>query len=306
MARMAWIDTHRGNVTRWEVDHVDHFTVAYYFQRFEDATLVMLGALGLDPASPGGHGGRVVTTHAHVRYLKEMRVGDILHVESGVTGEDGDAFLIGHKMFNSGDGVLTTTVEQRLAVVDTDRRRPVAHGAAARMAAHRVSWDVPDAARPDARSTEPPPVDDARCIDSALEPVKPWEVNLHGQADLPAFVHRFSAANSHLLAAFGVTPAYMREARRGFSTFEFRLAFPGVLGAGEVARVRSGLVHVGTTSMSFVHRMTRGNTGHLVATLQQSGVLLDLEARRPTPMTDSMRERARNLVATSRPAPAGA
>src|SRR5262245_30934538 len=50
-ATMNWLETYRGAVYRWEVDNVDHFTVAFYFQRFEDATLALLHALGLDPSA---------------------------------------------------------------------------------------------------------------------------------------------------------------------------------------------------------------------------------------------------------------
>jgi acyl-CoA thioester hydrolase len=119
---------------------------------------------------------------------------------------------------------------------------------------------------------------------------------VRGHAAAAAFVHRFSAANAHVLAAFGLTPAYMRDRQRGFSTFEFRLRFRGALGAGELVRVRSGLVHIGSSSMRIAHRMTRARTGDEVATLEQSGVLLDVAARRPTPIPDDLRARAKTLL----------
>ena len=43
---MCWLETYRGTVHRWEVDNVDHFTVAYYFARFEDATLALAARSG--------------------------------------------------------------------------------------------------------------------------------------------------------------------------------------------------------------------------------------------------------------------
>ena len=42
-----WLETNRGAVARWEVDHNGHLTVAYYFERFGHATLAMLDAFGL-------------------------------------------------------------------------------------------------------------------------------------------------------------------------------------------------------------------------------------------------------------------
>ena len=80
---MSWIETYRGTVYRWEVDNFDHFTVAYYFARFEDATLSLLHALGLD-ADALGHRARLRHAESRVRYLRELRMGDILHISSGV------------------------------------------------------------------------------------------------------------------------------------------------------------------------------------------------------------------------------
>ena len=109
---------------------------------------------------------------------------------------------------------------------------------------------------------------------------------------LSAAVHRFSASNAHLLAAFGLTPAYMREKRRGFSTFEFQLTMGGEVRAGDPLLVRSGLVHVGNSSMRLLHVMIDARTGVEVASLQQSGVHFDQERRRPTPLPDDLRARA--------------
>ena len=93
---MSWLETYRGTVYSWEVDNVEHFTVAYYFARFEDATHAMLHAVGLDPVSlmDTGHAG--VTTDCRVQYLRELRVGDIFHVRSAVIGVDGSRLQLGH------------------------------------------------------------------------------------------------------------------------------------------------------------------------------------------------------------------
>src|SRR4030095_14108362 len=68
LAAMTWTETYRGAVNRWEADNVDHFTVAYYFARFEDATLGLLQALGLGPEALG-------TRRAAI--IAECRVADL-------------------------------------------------------------------------------------------------------------------------------------------------------------------------------------------------------------------------------------
>lgn len=289
---MSWLETYRGTVYRWEVDNVDHFTVAYYFERFEDATAALLDALGL----PDGAGD---VTECRVRYVKELRVGDILHVRSGVLGVEGDTLVLGHELLDSASGTVCTTLEQRVATVDAGRRaaRPLGAGPRAAAAAHQVSWSTPpDPPRPGAAPALAPESDAPGFVDAVRDIVKPWELDRHGRADWPAHIHRFSAANAQVIAAFGMTPGYMRDQRRGFSTFDFKLRFVGALGVGDPVRVRSGLLHVGGSSIRLFHRLTHAASGALVATLEQSGVHLDLDARRPLALPDDMRERARGLL----------
>ncbi len=89
----------------------------------------------------------------------------------------------------------------------------------------------------------------------------------------------------------------MKRERRGFSTFQFRLRFAGALRPGDPVRVRSGILQVGNSSMRLLHRLANARTGDLVATLEQSGVHLDLDARRPSRLPDGLRERAQAMLA---------
>jgi acyl-CoA thioester hydrolase len=292
---MNWIETYRGTVYRWEVDNVDHFTVAYYFERFEDATLALLHVLGLDAVTLAVTGQACVTRDCHVRYLRELRMGDILHIRSGVIDVAGDGLVVGHQVFDSTDGVLCTTVAQELGLVQAGSRSPfpLTPGQRAAAASRRVDWESP-------REPVPvPPENSRRLLATTCDSIKPRELDMLGQAAFAAYIHRFSAANAHMLAGFGVTPAYMRDEGRGFSTFEFKLRFLGSLRAGDLVRVRSGLLHIGSSSMRFLHRMTDGRTGEEVATLEQSGVHLDTVARRSVPLPGDMRERARAYLLTS-------
>lgn len=294
----AWIETYRGTVSRWEVDNVDHFTVAYYFQRFADASLALLEAAGLGPPYVAATGRGCPPALSHVRYAKELRAGDLLHVESGVIAVDGDGATVGHKLFESNSRAVCATVEERARHVDLATGTPVALARTQQDAlrALTVAWDGP------AREPRPAPLTEEGFVEGAREFVKPCEIDVYGQSAPPFFVHRFSAANGHLLAALGMTPAYQRERRRGFSTFEFQLAFLAPLRPGEPAVVRTALAHVGTSSMRVHHRMFNGRTGMPVATLDQSGVHLDMEARRPAPLPHDLRARALALLVPVAPA----
>jgi acyl-CoA thioesterase FadM len=285
----GWLETYRGIVYRWEVDHNDHLTVAFYFARLSDAAHGLLNALGLGLEYARRRGGLCLTTDCYVRYQRELRVGDIMHITSGVLGVERDGLVLGHKVFNSETGEVCTSVEQRLRHVDARRRTARALTPAQRRAAEerRVDWDGPP------RERRPRPAGLEGFRDSGRETVKPDEIDVFGQVALMHYIHRFSAANGHVTAAFGITPGYMRTERRGFSTFEFQLEVGGVLRAGDPVCVRSALVHVGSSSMRLLHVMTNERTGERISTLEQLGVHLDMDARRPTPLPDAIRERAK-------------
>jgi acyl-CoA thioesterase FadM len=288
----GWLETYRGIVYRWEVDHNDHLTVAFYFAHLDDAALGLLEALGLGAGYTRRRGRLCVTTDCYVRYLRELRVGDILHAASGVIAIEKDALVLGHKIFNSETGDVCTTVEQRVRHADTRRHAACAFTSTQRRAAerHRVEWDAP------ARERRPRPGGLEGFRESARDTVKPGEVDVRGQIALTHYVHRFSAANGHATAAFGITPGYMRSERRGFSTFEFQLELGGAARPGDSVCVRSALVHVGNSSMRLLHVMTNERTGERIATLEQLGVHLDMDARRPTPLPDAIRSRAQAMV----------
>jgi acyl-CoA thioesterase FadM len=60
--------------------------------------------------------------------------------------------------------------------------------------------------------------------------------------------------------------------------------------------VKTALLHIGNSSIRVFHKLFNGRTGSLVATLDQFGVHLDVDARRPTALPDALRERARAIL----------
>ena len=291
-----WIETYRGTVHRWELDTVDHFTVAYYFDRFGDATANALDALELGPGTLGrlahasGSAVRAAAADCHVRYRRELRAGDVLHIMSGVIAVDADGVVIGHKLFDSDGDHLCASVEQRMRLVAGASAVGLTPEQQRALASRRVAWDGP------AREARATPASDEGFRVCGRDVVMPWEIDVTGQCAMSHYIHRFSAATVQLIALFGMTPAYQRDEHIGFSTFEFQLAFFDELHAGDPVLVKSALLHLGTSSMHALHRMYNARTGVLVAMLLQMGVHLDMAARRSTPLPAALRERAKAML----------
>jgi acyl-CoA thioesterase FadM len=260
-------ETFLGDVHPWEVDATEHFTVAYYYEKFEGATWRFLRQAGVDPA-------RARTTEAFTHYKAELRNRDIYRIETAVL-EAGDSPLIAHRMVNAETGVLCTAMQQRLAGVTLDA--PV------------VEWDG------DPREDRTVPGDDAGWVPSSRDVVRPEEADWTGNLALSGLIHRFSTANSFVMSAFGMTPTYMTEERLGLSTFEFQLVFHSDAAPGDLINIDSCVAHIGGSSVRLYHRVHNAETGAPIAGLSQFGVQLDLDARRPSRIDDGLRARAQAL-----------
>ncbi|MBV8652361.1 MAG: hypothetical protein JO255_12910 [Alphaproteobacteria bacterium] len=273
-----WSETYRGIVKAWECDVFDHLTIAYYFEHYEDAAAIVLERLA------GGLHAAAATTGLYVRHLREFRAGDSLHIMSAPIAVSEGTLTIGHKIFDSANGDLAATVEQSVALAG-------AHHGEASVAT--VAWDGPQ------REIRPAPAGEEGFVPSGRSIVKGWEVGGSGRLGWQHLIHRFSGAGLHACNAFGMTAQYLRDNRRGYSTFELDLELKSLPRAGDHLVLKSGILQIGKSSIRLHHRMTDARTGALVASLGQFGVHFDMDQRRPAPLPDGLREAALRLVASN-------
>ena len=101
-----WLETYRGVVNAWECDVVQHFTVAYYFDRFASATRNFFDLIAesdsLDAGAPSG------PSRGHATFLHELRAGAGFHILTAVTAIDAGTLQIGHQVINSTSGKPVT------------------------------------------------------------------------------------------------------------------------------------------------------------------------------------------------------
>jgi acyl-CoA thioesterase FadM len=275
----GWSETCRGGVRPWECDVTEHLTLAYYFDRIDEAAMALADRLGLAEEL----GAAVLPRRLRVRFVRELRAGASFHVESAALGL-GPGLRLGHRFVDSASGDIVTWVED-----GWDAAAPPAAQRQA-IAAQLALWDGPE------REARPEPRSMAGAIATARGRVRPADLDEFGRFSLAAFVHRFTEANMQSVAAIGMTADYMKTERRGFSTFELLLTIAAARHLGEPYLVETGVAHLGTTSLRLLHRMTDPNSGAEVARLGQFGVHLDLDARRPAPWPEAIRAAAAPLV----------
>jgi len=281
-----WIETYRGAVPPWQCDVTEHFTVAYYFDRLEEAGANLAEALGLN--DPSRHGGLPRAVDA--RFARELRAGACFHIESAALAVDGagngHGLRLGHRVVDSTSGEVVTWFDERwdlsAAPLSPERHRAIE----ARLSA----WNGPETEqRPEPRGT-------GGFIPTARGRVKHADIDAAGHFGLGAAVLRFSNASGQVGAAMGMDTGYMQRNRRGFSTFELTLRVSGALRLDEPYLIETGIGHLGNSSLRMIHRMTDPRTGAEIARLGQFGVNLDLDARRPARWPEDIRARALALV----------
>jgi acyl-CoA thioesterase FadM len=276
-----WIETYRGTVPPWECDVTEHFTIAYYFARLEEAEPNLAEALGLgERLRVGGF-----TRRLDVRFARELRAGSSFQVEGAALGIE-DGLRLGHRFVDSANGETVTWIDERWDLANA----PLSGEERGALAGRLATWEGPVAEiRAEPKSTE-------GFIPTARGRVRPADLDSAGHFGLAAIVHRFTDACIQAGSAIGMDSEYMEKSRRGFSTFELALRIGGALGLDEPYLVETGVAHLGNSSLRLVHVMTDPRSGREIARLGQYGVNLDLDARRPARWPDEVRTRAAKLV----------
>ena len=269
-----YLMSYRGTVKAWECDHVEHFTVAYYFKSAAAAQLRLLYELGIKPFDENFP----EITQIYTRFLKELRKGDTYYINSGVIAASEQSLTLGHRVINSETGDECTLIEMKL-----DRGIKITPPV--------VDWNMPE------KREQNTPVPSTQWPVTAADVVSTTPLDLRGNLSVEGIVHLFSDASVQSQSLIGMTSHYMHDNRIGFSTMEFRFTFHAPLPRpGDVVEVTSHLTKIGGTSLGFVHGLWNAATGVLLATVTQAGVHLDLDQRRPARLPDMIRQRALEML----------
>jgi acyl-CoA thioesterase FadM len=279
-----WTETYRGAVPPWQCDVTEHFTIAYYFDRLEEAEANLADALGLGDLSHRPD----LPCRIDARFARELRAGASFHVESAALGfgTSENGLHLGHRFVDSANGEVVTWFEEHwdlsAAPLTPQQREAIEE--------QRAIWNGPLA------EARPEPVATAGFVPTARGRVKQGDIDCAGHFALGAIVHRFSNASAQLGAAIGEDTGAMQGQRRGFSTFELILHLSGTLPLDAPYLVETGIAHLGNSSLRMIHRMTDPRNGAAIASLSQYGVNLDLDQRRPAHWPDDLRRRAARLI----------
>src|ERR1700742_5072570 len=95
------IETYRGFVYPWHVDHVGHMNVQFYTARFDEATWHFLNQLGLSPTHFKASGCSAVAADQRTRYKREVLGGSLLHVTTELIELGRKSLRFTHRMYDT-------------------------------------------------------------------------------------------------------------------------------------------------------------------------------------------------------------
>ena len=129
--------------------------------------------------------------------------------------------------------------------------------------------------------------------------VFPWHCDEMGHMNVMWYVGKFDEATRHFFHELGITPAFVRETKRGMAAVEQTIQYKRELLAGDIVSVHSVLLEIKDKSVRFAHEMRKVDTGEIAATTTLTGVHLDTAARRACTFPDSVRQKAAALLVAS-------
>jgi acyl-CoA thioester hydrolase len=119
------IETYRGFVYPWHVDHVGHMNVQFYTARFDEATWQFLNRLGLSPSHFKSTGRSAVAADQRTQYTREVLGGSLLHVVTELVELGRKSVRFVHRMYDSETGEEVASTELVGVYFDTTRRASV-------------------------------------------------------------------------------------------------------------------------------------------------------------------------------------
>lgn len=138
-----WVETFRGVVLAYEYDATSYMNSRMYVSRFDQATWLLLHAIGLAPASMRKQNLRIAIIRQNFQFLRELRGGELVHVRSGFLAVGEKYFRFLHQMLDDDTGAMLATcnIVAVQANVDTNQSVPLPPELRDRAKVHLVAAD---------------------------------------------------------------------------------------------------------------------------------------------------------------------
>lgn len=145
-----WVYTFRGAVLASEYDAASHMNSRMYVSRFDQATWLLLHAIGLTPATMKQQALRVAIVRQNYQFLRELRGGELVQVKSGFVAVGEKYFRFLHQMFDEESRAMVATCDcvAVQASLATNQSVPLPQSLQDKARRHQVTAGAPANALP--------------------------------------------------------------------------------------------------------------------------------------------------------------
>ena len=120
------LETYRGAVYPWHMDHVGHMNVQHYVAKFDEATWHLFAHLGMTPGYFREANRGMAAVQQNITYASELRAGDLVMIYSSVLEIGGRKVRFRHSMVNCETGEEAASAEMLGVHVDRAARKSCA------------------------------------------------------------------------------------------------------------------------------------------------------------------------------------
>ncbi|MDJ0933458.1 thioesterase family protein [Breoghania sp.] len=284
---MPTLDTLKSFVNTWECDENDHLNVQFYFAKFEESDRQFRFQTGFSEAQAGPRRVR------HVRYHGELYAGALVSVTSHATFDGPHLLSVVHVMRDASTGRIAATALDGYAPSEralTDLRKRL-QGAAEPMPEQAAACSFETS--PAALDIKEADLIAAGAILVNRATVLPRDCGLDSNAEDRFLLACFTDGAPHLWEHAKLTRSWLDKNDYGRVALEMKLTRGLPARAGTTLHVISGLTSASQKTFTFRHHMFDGAAGRVIATLDVTAMIMDLETRNPVPLP----EEARNEIA---------
>ena len=123
--RETGLETYRGVVYPWQIDHMDHMNVQFYTACFDAATWHLFAALGMTPGYLKQNRRGMAAVEQRTLYKRELHAGALIRITSELLEMKPKTMRFTHRMYDTESGAEVAATELVGVHIDTDTRRAV-------------------------------------------------------------------------------------------------------------------------------------------------------------------------------------
>lgn len=117
------IETFRGFVYPWEMDHIGHMNVKFYVGKFDEASWHFLANFGITPTYLIENERGVVAVEQNIKYQEEVQSGTLLVISSALDYAKNRVIRYKHFMHNAESGTQVAEMVLTVVHIDTQTRK---------------------------------------------------------------------------------------------------------------------------------------------------------------------------------------